>query len=1056
MYIYVVLQAAGLKFLTILLVLALLSLSSKADITTTTSTTTESTSTSTKLPKVQITRTALHVARSLDPESTETVQVRTRTGDIATLIVRKRGGKSNLAVPFPVSISSSPVHVDDEREGKSNVPPPVLVRTSTYYSQDEKTGRAVKDVINIIEAPKNLSPPSDNPESNIKRGEKSVRVPSPVYVSSSPMSVKGEQKEPNNFWNRARSVMHIDSDGIPVIEGVRMPDDESDRQTWRNARVINGILVPYDNSSRKEEVPSPPHVPHEEPQPTKTYEEGFNPFNPSQQVELIQKKKHGYDLSHPSDTDARILEYINAVNLRESERRKKSQSRSNIIQFPTSRRSDDEEDTIQGRSLKESESEGRVLQYPGSPSYPTSLLYTPPSQKMSRVSFEGVRTPVLQYAHPELGVQSARVLSKQDEEEKVEIDQEGSQISGSTKGNTLSLAYFAQDIHSDRSPYAYEPGLDANEEQAEASGKETNSHDKRSSNNDPSTENSHHWPKKSFAYLHQQPSEDTYGLGNDKYIKRFPYNGYNHVHSGPNKDYINRYKNMVGGSEFSRYPHGGHYSFKTQTYQERPFWERIGDTIRDHVQTSMEKVTDITRPVVEPLVEATQKISHNLGFSSEGSNRHVIQDKVGSTVAAYPVLLPALGLVAGGAALGLGAVAVGRYLDVDMMKRRVGDISDDLEVEHKRALEKIIQSLGNKNLPQEEGTWVIAEEFKNPVEQKRILDNAARSLNEGRQLSSQDDAQRKNVEEIVRTLQDRYNKQQRDDGLKIGENIFDTDKSNPSIHLKTWELSKNYSPSQDDKVENTFGRQTIWSRADDIQIQDEQTKKVIETIVKTLADGDRYGQGERSFIKSEYYPENGSQQEKDSSALKIENAVVNEKEIESKRSSDEGVIFLVEEEPKSQLRKRIIFPNVDIRKIYLRREDDLNQDADPIHLDRIRRHFDSTNVQPQLTLTRIFGEETSKEQEPTYKLHHILSKRSTEEDEIRRLDRNKEYLENVLYTLKSGQQEILANIDELEAHHPSDWSNTPCAKKIFCDAMVKQPIDAVLLMEKKMATFLSL
>lgn len=66
---------------------------------------------------------------------------------------------------------------------------------------------------------------------------------------------------------------------------------------------------------------------------------------------------------------------------------------------------------------------------------------------------EGVRTPVLQYAHPELGVQPAKVAPP-------------ASASSSARTQDRALAYFGQDIHADRSPFAREPGLDQPEEPA--------------------------------------------------------------------------------------------------------------------------------------------------------------------------------------------------------------------------------------------------------------------------------------------------------------------------------------------------------------------------------------------------------------------------------------------------------------------------------------------------------------------------------------------------------------------------------------------------------------
>jgi hypothetical protein len=1003
-----------------------------------------------------------------------------------------------------VSIRSSSINVleeEEKRERKSkdnaplDVPAPATVRFPGFLVEDgdnQRSDKSNEDVINIVAPPENLRSPSSpmeefskvyNEENN--REEKSSNVPPPVYVRSSPMSIKGEQQRTEDFWKRGRSVMHVGFDGIPVIHGVRMPDDESDRQTWRNARVINGILVPYEkpgiklDSGDKQEITRKATVHLEDPSTNKKTTEGLNPLQPSSYLEHTVKKKNQHNYPYGGDTHARILEYINTVNQRETDRRSNAPPRARKIRFSASRRSDDDET---GRRSGNTESQARVLHIPGSSIYPTSLLYTPPSAKTSRVSFEeGVRTPVLQYAHPELGVQPAKVMSKQDEAEGGDESTQNSKRADGGKANTLTLAYFAHDIHSDRSPYAYEPGLETNEEQAKVTTAGSNAHTKRSSmdeNDFTSQSSSTQWPETSLAYLHeQQISDDSYGLGNDKYIKRYPYNGYNTVYFGTSKESQNRYKGPTAGSGYSKYPvGGGHYTIHAHAIQERPFWERVGDTIREHVQTSMEKVSDITRPVVEPLVEATHKISHNLGLASE-NNRNVIQDKVGSTVAAYPVLLPALGLVAGGAALGLGAVAVGRYLDVDVMKRRVGlreDDSEELQAEHKRALESIVRDLSERESARQGGTWVVAEEFQNPDVQKKVFESAVRALNGGQQSGNQDNARRKSVDTITNDKVKKIQRAVADDSIKqddveMIENVIRSLKRPKDVAGEgTWMLVRDINPRENERMREVVDRLGAWSRIDDIRNQDDQEKKDIESIVGTLAEHEGIGHQEGSWIVTE----DENEQRKGRWVLDKDDITPKEKQTKTKRSLNGEVIVLVEEDPDFQPRGRISVQEMEASNSHLRKHRQLNQEI-LVHMGQkltegSTGNFDIAENKEHRLVKRsaqksVTNNDVTIQQLPVSS-YHVISKRSTEdshqhtdnkEDTVFRLKDREQHLDNILQSLESGQQEILASMSRLDDHR-DDWSNTPCAKKIFCDVMVKQPSDALLLMEKKMTTFLSL
>ena len=57
-------------------------------------------------------------------------------------------------------------------------------------------------------------------------------------------------------------------------------------------------------------------------------------------------------------------------------------------------------------------------------------------------------------------------------------------------------------------------------------------------------------------------------------------------------------------------------------------------------------------------------------------------------------------------------------------------------------------------------------------------------------------------------------------------------------------------------------------------------------------------------------------------------------------------------------------------------------------------------------------------------------------------------------------EDALQNLENAEiaevAHIDGDWTNTPCAKRIFCDTMIQRGPDAVITMEKKMAALLGL
>lgn len=212
--------------------------------------------------KPAVTRTELKVSRSLDPDKVQTLNVRTNNGGLATIIVKKRDGKStvNNGQPFyDVSNQYSrgevrrglfgPVHVerlddaqiqslhqqqqfDNGRVYNNWVQQPVtnlhqsqLYHRSPYESyrfsppspSDQKSVNLINSFMQHVHQIESSRPDRSIPND---RAQVHTKIPQPVTINSESVYVKDENNK------RARSLLEIDTDGIPVINGIRMPDDE--------------------------------------------------------------------------------------------------------------------------------------------------------------------------------------------------------------------------------------------------------------------------------------------------------------------------------------------------------------------------------------------------------------------------------------------------------------------------------------------------------------------------------------------------------------------------------------------------------------------------------------------------------------------------------------------------------------------------------------------------------------------------------------------------------------------------------------------------------------
>lgn len=408
-------------------------------------------------------RTELRFGKSLRPQDEQEISITGTNGAPVNIIVKKRDSKQastlipSSAIVFEPKMPTKSIEMNEiSKLSTSSVAPPVQsFRTfSTLYNPSNESSlsqarreanhdeQLIESFIKHISRVNRMNSAREYRPQLLTIDQLRVdEVPEPVVINSFPVHFdKNAADRVSKKLKSGRSnskFMHIDADGIPVIEGIRMPDDEEDKvKTWRNGRVINGILMPYEKGYKPKKAiqldgdygqlmyvksfNDENDENHEQNSESVATGRSFGPFTKSDNfkatgpftVDDNRTLRSSVRIAAPNSeseskrpslgpfsvkdnsrvANSKLIEYIKSINDQEYRRRD--------FFLPEGRTRNVGEEVIEAAQPK---IQRRMLENIGEPVYAPSRYY---AKKINNKVKEGERSPIMEYAHPEYGVKA--------------------------------------------------------------------------------------------------------------------------------------------------------------------------------------------------------------------------------------------------------------------------------------------------------------------------------------------------------------------------------------------------------------------------------------------------------------------------------------------------------------------------------------------------------------------------------------------------------------------------------------------------------------------------